>query len=44
MLLLHVALLVVGISLLVLATVEATLTGDNVDFRGVGKCVILSLG
>ena len=41
MLLLQMALLVVGISLLVLASVEATLTGDNVDFLGVGKYVIL---
>ena len=39
MLLLQMALLVVGISLLVLAFVEATLTGGNVDFLGVGKYV-----
>ena len=39
MLLLRVASLIVGISLL--ASVEASLTGDNVGFLGVGKCVSL---
>ena len=37
MLLLQATSLVVGISLL--ASVEASLTGDNVGFLGVGKCV-----
>ena len=39
MLLLQVASLIVGISLL--ASVEASLTRDNVGFLGVGKCVSL---